>query len=95
MIVRTYTAELAGPAVESGGVVVTPLRRLRAWVAGVGTPWGFFTFRRGTAAPAAVQIRRGRNRPGRFPVRNPEGSLFGVLKMVSSAGSAAAKGKRR
>lgn len=94
MIVRTYTAELTGPAVESGGVTAKAVRRLRAWTAAVETPWGTLAFRRGAAVPAAVEVRSAGGSTDRIAIRNPEAPMLALLKAATTLGSVRSRRKR-
>lgn len=94
MIVRTYTAELTGPALESDGVTAKAVRRLRAWTAAVETPWGTLAFRRGAAVPAAVEVRRAGGSTERIAIRNPEAPMLALLKSAPALVSVRTKRKR-
>lgn len=91
MILRTYTADLAGPVIESGGTHAAPLRRLRAWTVTIGGPRQRLTFTRANAGPVAVDVRRGGLPPERIPVRSVEAMILGAVKAVSTAGSLVAR----
>lgn len=87
MIVRTYTAELAGPVVAFEDVGVMPVRRIRAWTA----TFGALTLQRANAAPVAVGVVRGGAAWERVPVRSPETPLLGALGALSAASSLLAR----
>lgn len=95
VIVRTYTAELTGPAVVTDGVTVRPVRRLRAWTATVDTVWGALAFRRASAVPAAVQVSSGDASPDRLPIRSPEAPILAALQATATATTIAARRRRR